>query len=219
MKRLLSLLAFVMICFAGAYSQAKWVTPELYFGVNGGATFATATMVPTYTSKTFLLGYNGGVTFRYITEKHFGIQAEINYNQAGWKDKYDYGSTEEYYRQVNSVELPFMLHAYFTTPKKVARFFINAGPQIGYIVSDKEYSANLVKSYPHYGKEITNKFQWGVGGGVGFEFHFLKRHVIGVVGHFNYYFSDYFPNALTDDFVTSSSMQITARAYYLFRIK
>ena len=200
-------------------AQAKWVEPELYIGAAGGATLSTVTLVPTYVDKTMLMGFTGGISLRYITEKHFGVQADLVYTQAGWADKYDYGSTTEYARRINSLELPLMLHAYFATKSDVARFFINAGPQFGYIVSDEEYSQDITRQYPYYGLAIENRFQWGVGGGVGFEFHFLKRQVIGVDGHFNYYFSDYFANDVIDDFPTSGSTQVAVRAYWMFRIR
>ncbi len=189
--------------------------PEFYLGATAGATMSSITLVPQYVDKTYLIAANAGLSLRYINEKNFGIQAELNYFQSGWKDDFGYGSTNTYRREMAFLELPFLMHARIGT--KALSFYLNLGPKFSFFLSEKEYLDSDV-SYDYHGKALEQPFQWGVLGGVGFDIK-LKQQSIGMEGRYYYGLSDVFANAVTDDFVTSSLQQISLNLIYYFRLR
>ena len=56
------------------------------------------------------LGFNGGATIRWNTEPNLGIQAELNFTQHGWEEKFEEKPQYKYSRTVNYMELPFLTH-------------------------------------------------------------------------------------------------------------
>ena len=47
------------------------------------------------------LGFNGGATIRWNTEPNLGIQAELNFTQHGWEEKFEEKPQYKYSRTVN----------------------------------------------------------------------------------------------------------------------
>ena len=72
-------IAFFIISCTKVYAY----TPEIAFGTRQGATLSTVWFSPTV-NQTMRLGYTGGITSRFIFEKYFGLQVELNYMQRGW---------------------------------------------------------------------------------------------------------------------------------------
>lgn len=113
-------------------------------GINGGANYSTVSFQPTI-KQNGLLGITGGVTARYISEKYFamicGAQLELNFSQRGWDEKFDpeqgFSSEDSYVRTLNYLEIPFLAHLAFGKDRG-AQFFINLGPQIGFLLSENE---------------------------------------------------------------------------------
>ena len=146
-----------------------------------------------------------GVTMRYMSEKYFkmmcGVQMEINYSQRGWSEKIEDGSGNTYSRTMNYVEIPLLAHLAFGKDalNRGVKFFINAGPQIGFFLSDKEeMSDNWDTSQrpngvtEQYGKAVENKFDYGIAAGAGLELstgigHFLLegRYYMGLFIRYN----------------------------------
>ena len=218
LKRLLAAALLAGLCPALSRAEYLLPNPELYVGVSGGATYCTTTMVPLYVDKTYKLGMDGGLVFRCITEKNFGIEVDLNYFQSGWADDYGYLQTDVYERRVDYVELPFLMHA--RIGKKAARFFLNAGPKFAWFVQESETisSSYMAEEVPYYGKAVETYFQWGVLGGLGFEVH-MGPTVLGLEGRYYYGLSDMFSNAVTDPFVNSSLQQISLNLFFLFQVK
>lgn len=189
--------------------------PEFYLGATAGATMSSITLVPQYVDKTYLFAANAGLSLRYLNEKHFGIQAELNYFQSGWKDDFGYGSSNSYRREMAFLELPFLMHARIGS--KAFGFYLNLGPKFSLFLSEKEYLDSDL-SYDYHGKALEQAFQWGVLGGAGFDFK-LKKQSIGLEGRYYYGLSDIFANAVTDDFVTSSLQQVSLNLIYYFRLR
>jgi len=101
------LLILVLIFISASLSaQVRLDKPEMYIGVNLGVTESMVLFNPAI-PQGFLMGYNGGIVFRYIAEKNVGMQAELNFSQRGWTE-----SSGLYSRQLNYIELPFMTHIY-----------------------------------------------------------------------------------------------------------
>ena len=150
---------------------------DLRIGVKGGVNLSKVAFTPSK-KEAFLIKYNGGIVTRWVTERHFGLQAELNYSMRGWErefiDQTHIDKGYEYSRDMSYIEFPLMTHIYFGG--KTARVFFNLGPQVGLFLSDKENIKNLDVStvsdpvyFAEVGKPVENKFDWGICGGGGFE--------------------------------------------------
>jgi len=215
-KPVLSILLFISCNYISAQYNNK---NEWYIGFSGGETMSTITLVPRFVDMLFTYNNDAGLTIRYVSEDHFGIQAEINYSQSGWKEYFKSVSPDySYSRKLSFVEVPFLLHAY--TGTEHTRYFLNIGPKIGYLLSESEVSIEK----PEYtrqtqnGKLVENPFQYGILGGAGFEFHIWKT-VLGIEGRYCYQFSNIFNDEIGANFNTSSLQTISINAHLLFRLK
>ena len=198
-----------------AVAQNKFFLPELYLGAGGGATMSTITLVPQYLDKNYLFAANAGLSMRYMSEKHFGIQLELNYFQSGWKDDFGYGSTNSYRREMSFIELPFLMHARIAS--KSIGFYLNLGPKFSFFLSESEYLDSDL-SYAYHNKAAETPFQWGILGGGGFEV-ILKQQRFGLEARYYFGLSDIFSNAVVDDFVSSNLQQISLNLMYYFRLR
>ncbi len=207
-----------LLCLPAFTSYAQYNTlNEWYIGPNAGASLSSVTLVPKLVDKLFSFGNVGGLTVRYISENHFGLQTELNLVQSGWQeDEQGFGQNFSYQRTLNLIDVPFMLHAY--TGNKTFRAFLNAGARFNYLLSESEQTVAGTTPLIQHGKAMENPFQYGIGGGAGAEVH-LKRLVIGLDGRYTYYVSNVFSDAVGDDFNTSNLQLITLNAYVLFRIR
>lgn len=196
---------------------------ELYVGASFGTNFSSVSFAPKIQTK-MLMGYMGGLMVRWNTENHIGLQAELNYSQNGWDEDFkDFPDKNyQYTRTINYVEFPFLTHIYFGG--KRARFFINLGPKIGYMLSestsqniDGVESEGLVTK--QHDMEVKHKFAWGLCGGPGFE---LKTGVgtFSLEGRYYYALGDIFSNSKNDTeyFAKSSGQVLSVKLAYLFRV-
>ena len=71
------------------------------------------------------LGFNGGATIRWNTEPNLGIQAELNFTQHGWEEKFEEKPQYKYSRTVNYMELPFLTHIHFGSKRVRALYATN----------------------------------------------------------------------------------------------
>lgn len=193
-------------------------------GVNGGMNLNKVTF-ESKIKQGYLKGFTGGVTARYISEKYFaiicGIQAELNYSQRGWVEKIE-DNANKYSRNMNYLEFPFMAHLAFGKEPRGFQFFVNLGPQIGYLINEKENYSNDWNpgTRPNginmqYGKAAQRKFDYGIVGGGGVE---LKTKAGNFLLEGRYYFglSDFYNNTKKDPFSRSAHTTISARLSYLF---
>ncbi|MDR0427765.1 MAG: PorT family protein [Dysgonamonadaceae bacterium] len=210
------------------YSQNTDFKPEFAYGITGGVTLSGVRFVP-YVAQEKILQNQAGVALRYISEKNFGFQIELNYSNRGWRELTDEVRKNRYARSISYIELPFMTHIYFDMGKRVRGVF-NLGPQIGYAVGEKLvervlyaepagysnaeslYASGNVPDY--YFRDIQRKFDYGIIGGGGIE---LKTGIGRFVLEGRYYFglSDVFNNARTDYFQASANQVISIKLTYL----
>lgn len=194
-------------------------------GFNAGANYNNISFQPTI-KQNGLLGITGGLTARYISEKYFamicGVQAELNYSQRGWDEKFeDLNDDRVYSREMTYVEIPFLAHLAFGRDRG-AQFFINLGPQIGFMLSDKEKregtwtDAQLTQE--QYGKSIENKFDYGIVGGAGLEIRTKAGNFL-LEGRYYFGLADFYNSTKKDYFSKSAHTTISARISYLFDIK
>lgn len=199
---------------------------NLAVGINGGMNMASVSLTPTV-KQAQLGGINGGLTARYISEKLFkmicGLQVELNYAQRGWDEHYiDYPELC-YTRKMNYLEMPFLAHLAFGRDRGM-QFFIHAGPQIGFLLSDSESiagdwegtlsdGANLVTE--QHGKAIDNKFDYGIAAGLGVELRTKIGHFL-LEGRYYYGLSDFYNSTKRDYFARSAHNVMTVKLAYLF---
>lgn len=211
-----------------AYSQMGEQRHNLAIGVNGGISMSSASFSPSIKQKN-LLGINGGITARYISEKYFkmicGAQLELNFSQRGWDEYYKDYPELSYTRRMNYVEIPFLAHLAFGKEQGM-QFFINVGPQIGFFLGDSEeidgdwdnISATTNITTEQHGKSIDNKFDYGIAAGVGVELRTKAGNFL-LEGRYYYALSDFYSSTKKDYFSRSAHGVIVAKLTYLFDLK
>ncbi|MCC8145586.1 MAG: PorT family protein [Bacteroidales bacterium] len=219
-----NILGFILLLFTVNLSHAQNTGFE--YGINGGVTLSSMRFV-FYVPQEKLIQGQGGLTVRYISEKNFGLQAELNYSQRGWKEQSDDIRINRYSRSISYLELPFMTHIYFNMGKRFRGVF-NIGPQIGYCLSEKTLEKVLYAPGPsnngeniiyegipsYYSQDVQKKFDYGIAGGGGLEF---RTGIGSFILEGRYYFglSDVFNNTRSDYFQASSNQVISIKLTYL----
>lgn len=215
-------------CSLPTFAQVGEQRQNLAIGINGGVNLNSVSFTPSVKQKN-LMGINGGFTARYISEKYFnmicGAQIEVNFSQHGWDEFYEDYPTVSYTRTMNYAEIPFLAHLAFGKDKGL-QFFIHAGPQIGFLLSNSEkisgnweevIAGTNIETEQH-GKPIDNKFDYGIAGGAGFELRTKAGHFL-VEGRYYYALSDFYGSTKKDYFARSAHGVITAKITYLFDLK
>jgi len=226
LKQKISLGILLMLIGFPALAQVGEMRDNFSVGVNGGININSVSFNPSIKQGS-LMGITGGVTARYISEKYFamicGIQMELNYSQHGWKEKYD-ESTDSYSRTMNYIEIPLLAHLAFGKDRGV-QFFLNLGPQIGFLLSESEkYEYTTEKWEPgkrvkeQYGKMADNKFDYGITGGGGFELRTKAGNFL-IEGRYYFALSDFYSNTKKDYFSRSAHSTIQAKMTYLFDLR
>lgn len=226
MRNLLLALALAATLFT-ASAQTHY-EGNIAVGAKGGVTLSRLKFSPSV-PQTMLPGFMAGVTFRYIEEKHFGVIAELNLEQRGWKEKFD-GLNYAYQRRLTYLQLPMLTHIFFGNNK--VRGFFNAGPEIGLLIgtgtkANFDYAnVELIEGFPtenretdQYKLDVKNKFDYGISAGLGLEVIGRNKHSFTLEGRFYYGLRDVFSNHSTDPFSSSSSMSIMVTLGYYYRIK
>lgn len=202
--------ALIVIAIPGMKAQKTTFEPEVYLGLSGGVTASMLYFNP-QVKQTFLTGYNGGLTFRYIGKKSLGVQAELNYSQRGWKE-----SDGLYARQLNYIELPFLTHFNFGDK---FRYFFNIGPKISYLLSENILIDNTQNSTAEqHIKAVENPFDYGFSLGTGALIK-IQKQVLQVEARANYSLSNVFSDAKKDYFNYSNNLNASVNFTWLFQIK
>ncbi|MDR2140130.1 MAG: PorT family protein [Tannerella sp.] len=208
-----SLLSFAVVSGSRAQNgfRREWAV-----GASGGVNFSSVGFSPKV-QEDMLMGYQSGLTLRWITEKNLGLQVELNFKQQGWKENFDElnvpeGTNYRFQRRMNYVELPFMTHIYFGGNR--TRFFVNLGPQIGFLLNEHT-EENLNGAAPQNINEqhtmlADKRIEWGIGGGAGLEFRTLIGYFL-LEGRYYYALSDFYNTRHQDVFTKASSQVISVR--------
>jgi len=201
-----------MLCGFSAFAVAQTsdFKPYFSFGTAHGISMSSINFYPTVAQKS-LKGYYGGIAVAYISEKHFGLQAELNYSQRGWSEQ---SGSDNMQRRINYFELPIMTHVYFGNH---FRWMINLGPKIGYYLSESK-STNMASPPTEYTLAIANKLDYGICAGSGFEVNTGAMSYV-LEARYSYSLSDIFPNTKSDTFGSSGNqfLSVTLGVFLHFR--
>lgn len=197
-------------------------------GGKAGATLSRVNFNPSV-EQTMLPGMTAGVMFRYIEEKNFGLIAELNMTQRGWKEVFK-DADYKYNHRFTYLELPIMTHIFFGNQR--VKGFFNVGPEINVMLSDgiksnfayqdaagMDYFINDPRHIEQMTMKVKNKFDYGICAGAGMELNLNPKHSVLLEGRFYYGLTDVFPNHKTDIFSGSNSMTIMVTLGYFYRLK
>lgn len=213
-ERLIKLVLLLVLPFIFTQTQAQTrkFKSETYIGISGGPTVSTVYFKPEVTGLGYLTGYQGGIMVRYISEKHLGLQVEVNYTQRGWKE------TETVYsRTMNYIEIPFLSHFYFG---EKSRFFFNIGPKVAYYLGESILTNSNADSenQEQHTLEAGNKIDYGFSAGFGLLFN-IQRMAFQLDTKANYSVSNFFPDRTADYFDYSNHINGAVTLAWLFRVK
>ncbi len=228
-KYIKALCTLSLLLFIAVATQAQTGEPRNIFsvGFNGGMSLNSATFSPKIKT-TQMMGYTGGFTARYISEKYFamicGAQIEINYALRGWEEEIEEQPIDNhlaYSRTMSYVEIPFLAHLAFGKEQKGAQIFINLGPQIGFLLSESEkiegdWSTAPVVTIQQHGKKADKKFDYGITGGLGVELKTKKAGNFLLEGRYYFGLSDFYNSTKKDPFSRSAHNIISVRFSYLW---
>ncbi len=212
----------ILISYLPVQAQIGDLRNNWAVGVNGGVNLNKVSFTSDVRVKEQMqLAPTFGVTARYISEKYFamicGVQVELNYSQRGWKEDPE-EKPYSYERKMNYLELPFLVHLAFGKERGV-QFFVNAGPQLGYLLNEKEVFGGNWQTY-HYqqhGKATEKRFDYGIVGGGGLELRTGAGNFL-LEGRYYFGLGDFFNNSKRDYFERSAHTTISVRLTYLFDI-
>jgi hypothetical protein len=227
--KVLALVPMIGLAYGPMHAQRHY-EPHVHIGGHGGVTLSNVSFYP-HIKEQLLMGTQFGLSFRYAEERHVGFLVEVNFDQRGWKENFEeYNNQFNYYHRTNYIELPVMTHIFFGSRK--VKGFINLGPQIGYMLSDKIESnfdyknPSKITSFPsenryteQMGLDITKRFDYGITAGAGIEFVIKKRHSVMLEARYYYGLGNIFPSAKKDFFSASRGSSIAVSMGYMFRLK
>ncbi len=227
LKTIRIVLLLTIISSAIGLSAQTHYHSNVSLGVKGGVDLSRVLFNPSV-RQTFALGSTGGVMFRYIEENHFGLIAELNFAQMGWKEDFE-TAPYNYSRTTNYISLPILAHIYFG---RRGRFFINAGAQVSVFLGES-YKANFdpyntvgLPNFPHTNRmnsqmtlDVAHKADYGIAGGLGGEFSINEKNALTLEARFYFGLSNVFPSKRADVFGASNNMSIQATLGYWFRIR
>ena len=201
---------------------------NITIGGKGGVTLSSASFSPTV-PQSMLTGMIVGATFRYIEERHFGLIAEVNLEQRGWKEDFE-EAPYSYSRTLTYIQIPFLTHIYFGSTK--FHGFFNAGPEVAFMIGEST-SANfdinnfqslddfpkVNRSTDQFAMPVKNKFDYGISAGLGMELFLKRNHSITLEGRFYFGLGNMLGASKSDVFAASRGMSIQVTVGYNFRMK
>lgn len=224
-KNFYFILLLLLGCILPVKAQIGEQRNNLAVGFSGGISDNSVSFTPRIKQNGFM-GITGGLTARYISEKYFnmicGAQLELNYTQLGWNENINDGTGDTYSRSMNYIQLPFLAHLAFGKEKRGLQFFFNLGPQIGFLLNEKEkmsknFSISSRSVTQQYGKLVDKKFDYGITAGMGVELRTGAGNFL-VEGRYYYGLADFYNSTKKDYFSRSAHTTIFAKITYLFDI-
>lgn len=236
---------FITLCLTLSMAMRAQVGEhrnDLSLGVNAGYVFSNVSFQPKV-GQSMHGGVTGGLTFKYVCEKYFksicAIQAEVNYASIGWKenilDPYDApvinsvtGQREEYERTINYIQIPVFAHLGWGREVNGLQFFFQAGPQIGYCISEstktnfnveqRNVESRVNNTVAQDTMAVQNKFDYGIAAGIGMEYSSSKYGRMMLEARYYYGLGNIYGDSKRDYFGRSNFGNIVLKFTYLFDI-
>lgn len=229
-KSVIRFVLAVLMVFAGSASvYGDHYEGNLFVGAKGGLSLSRTMFNPSV-YQSFKPGATAGFMFRYIEENHFGLIAELDFEQRGWKENFREETHYRYSRTINYIQIPLLAHIYFGSPR--AHFFVNAGPEIGFRIGEStsaNFDPELISSLPDFpsGHRQTAQltlpadkiFDYGISGGLGAEFFSNKAGSWLLEARFYYGLGNVVDCGRTQTFSSANAMSLMITAGYWFQIK
>lgn len=241
MKRLFVILCVFACLFANRVSaQIGEYRSDFAVGFNAGKIFSNVGFMPEV-PQGWHEGMTAGFTMRYTCEKYFNsicaVVAECNYAETGWKenilDKDDNavintvtGLPEKYERTISYIQVPVFARLGWGRERKGFQFFFQAGPQIGFLLSEKtkqNFNLNTRNAAQRTSQIIAQdsmaverKVDYGITAGLGLEFSHRKVGHFMLEGRYYYGLGDIYNNSKKDYFGRSNLGNIVIKLSYLF---
>lgn len=226
MKKLLIRLSAVICLWASmglnslSAQETENFRPRFMIGPTAGINLSSGIFQPKVQQK-LKIGYDGGIVLRYDAVPYAGLWLEVDYSTRGWKEVPEFYPDKFYEETLRFVNIPFMTH--FIIGNSPFKLTIDGGAHFGFCLSESnennfpaEGEAALEGVYTkHHGSKIQNKFAWGIGGGIGAEYH-LSKMVVGLRASYVYGLGELYDNSVKSVFVKSSEQIINGKAYVLF---
>ena len=222
-------LLMVLLLVGGTARALDFSDHNISVGAKGGMSLSRVNFQSSVQQK-LIGGVVIGASVRYIEENHFGLIGEFNLEQRGWKEDFKPLEGYSFSRRFTYLQVPLLTHIFFGSDK--ARFFFNAGPEIGIMIGDKasgnfdyehaadiEELANSYRKLEQYTLPVHRRFDYGISAGLGMEVNVTPKHAINLEGRFYYGLNDVFNNHKSDPFQGSSSMSIMVTLGYNIRLK
>ena len=207
----LFLLITIFLSFS-LVAQQRLEKSEKYIGTSHGVTASGVGFNPTV-EQDYLLGYNGGIVYRYIADTNVGVQAELNFAQQGWHE-----TQNNFSRRLSYIELPFLTHIYLGDK---TRFIINIGPQVGLLIAEQKLNEpeNTTATRHTYQQTQTpqNTFDYGFSAGIGLLFT-AGRNIFQLETRAYYALGDVYSNNKRDYFSRSNNMKLSVNMVWLLRV-
>lgn len=208
-------------------------------GANGGAVLSNVGFDPDVSQKQHI-GFTGGFSWRYTSEKYFSticsIAGEVNVASIGWKEDIldindapvinSNGLAEEYSRTLTYIQIPVFAHLAWGKEQNGFNFFIQAGPQIGFLLGEKtsknydtpNLNADGGRSNTIVEQEsmdVQHKFDYGIAAGAGLEYS--NKHIGHVLleGRYYYGLGNIYGSSKRDYFSKSNFGNIVVKATWL----
>jgi len=229
MKRLYAILLLLSLFTLTATAQVGDARNTFSLGVSGGMGTSRVSFIPTI-KQTLSLGPTFGVSLRHVSEKYFflicGTQIECNFASRGWTEQIEDGSGNEYTRVANYIEVPFLAHIGFGREYYGFQGHINLGPQIGYLINEKEIYGGQqpwdISNRPNqvteqYGKAIENKLDYGITASAGLEMRTGSGN-FGIEGRYYFGLGNIYGITKKDYFGRCANSTISIRATYSFNL-
>lgn len=241
-NRLIKNILTLVLLMAGmaVHAQVGEHRNDLAIGVNGGYVLSKVGFQPEVQQKQHG-GITGGFSIRYVCEKYFksicSVYAEVNYAKVGWKENIldmDNNAvlltgTDQpmaYQRDITYVQVPIFAHLAWGREVRGINFFVNAGPQFGFYLSestttnfiDPQLDDRSSQTVAQYDMSVKNKFDYGIAAGVGMEYS--MPHIGHLLAEARYYYGlgNIYGSSKRDYFGKSNYGQIVFKLSYLFDI-
>lgn len=219
---LLALLLAVLLCptIAQAQQSKSEFRPRLMVGPTAGINLSSVIFQPKI-DQTLKMGFDAGVVLRYDVVPYAGIWLEVDYSMRGWKEVPDMYPDRYYEQTLSFVNIPFMTH--FMIGSGPLKITIDGGTHFGVLLGESNRNnfptadeTPLEKVFTrHHGIAVQKKFAWGIGGGVGAEYH-LPKMIIGARLSYVYGLGELFNHSAGDVLAKSSENIFAGKAYVLF---